>query len=335
VSESGGSGAGGSGAQGPLWGSGTSQEQPADAGPRSSPPATPGTPAPTPGPAAPSAPMWGPDSAAPAGPTQPPAQPPPSAAAPPPTPAGPPPSGGMWGAGGQPPPPPVQSSGIPGCLKAAIILGVIAIVALVLFAFVLTRLVGDFLGGAGGIDGLVDGNGGSTDEACSLLTDDEARQVLGGNADAIELSGGLYDMTIGLVIDNRVLPDAPDCWITEGERAYIARVARSDGNSAAVYAQEKQNAQPTSEDQGGGVTLENPGYFGGDVAGLGDEAFCTGISPTIMAGVVVRQGDSVVYATVGPPEEGAVVPNMGTEGDVVTAPDLCLLAQDLARKVLE
>ena len=83
------------------------------------------------------------------------------------------------------------------------------------------------------------------------------------------------------------------------------------------------------------MTLENPGYFGGDVSGLGDEAFCTGISPTIMAGVVVRQGDAVVYASVGPPEEGAVVPNMGTEGDVVTAPDLCLLAQDLARKVLE
>jgi hypothetical protein len=229
----------------------------------------------------------------------------------------------------------MQAGGIPGCLKAAIILGVIAIVALALFAFVLSRLVGDFLGGAGGPDGFGGGDGGSTDGACALLPDDEARQVLGGNADAIELSGGLYELSIGLIIDKRVLPDAPDCWVTEGEKSFMARVARSDGNGAAVYAQEKANAQPTSEDQGGGVSVENPGYFGGDVSGLGDEAFCTGLSPTIMAGVVVRQGDSVVYASVGPPEEGQLVPNMGSEGDVVTAPDLCLLAQELAREVLD
>jgi hypothetical protein len=83
------------------------------------------------------------------------------------------------------------------------------------------------------------------------------------------------------------------------------------------------------------VTLENPGYFGGEVSGLGDEAFCTGISDAIMAGVIVRQGDTVVYASVGPPGEGESVPNMGTFGDVVTAPDLCTLAQELARKALD
>ena len=146
------------------------------------------------------------------------------------------------------------------------------------------RLVGDFLGRSAGIDGLA-GRRRQLDRRGLFVADGRSRPARSsaGNADAIELRGGLYDMTIGLVIDNRVLPDAPDCWVTAGEKAYIARVARSDGGGAAVYAQEKQNAEPTSEDQGGGVTLENPGYFGGDVSGFGDEAFCTGISPTIMA----------------------------------------------------
>lgn len=241
----------------------------------------------------------------------------------------------MWGgAGGPPPPAQVQAGGIPGCLKAAIILGAIALIALVLFVFFLSRLVGGFLESTG-LDGGTGGDAGTLDDNCAFLSDDEAREVLGGNADAMEFSG-LYEATLGLVIDMRVLPDAPDCWVDGGEQAYLARIARSEGNGPAVFAQEKANAQPTSEDQGGGVTLENPGYFGGDVTGLGDEAFCTGISPAIMAGVLVRQGDTVVYASVGPASEGDTsVPNMGSFGDVVTAPDMCALAQELARKVLD
>jgi hypothetical protein len=236
----------------------------------------------------------------------------------------------MWGGtGGPPPPAQVQAGGIPGCLKVAIILGVIAIVALLAFVFFLSRILDST--GLGGLDG----DGGSIDAQCAFLSDEEARQVLGGNADAIEFSG-LYEATIGLVIDMRALPNAPDCWVTDGEKAYIARIARSEGNGAAVFAQEKANAQPTSEDQGGGVTLENPGYFAGDVSGLGDEAFCTGISTGIMAGVLVRQADTVVYVSVGPAGEGDTsVPDMGTFGDVVTSPGLCALSQELARKVLD
>ena len=242
----------------------------------------------------------------------------------------------MWGgAGGPPPPAQVQAGGIPGCLKAAIILGVIAIVALIVFVFLLSRLVGGFLdsAGLGGLDG--GGDGGSLDANCAFLSDDEAREVLGGAADAMEFSG-LYETTLGFVIDMRALPSAPDCWIDGGQKAYIARIARSEGDGAAVFAQEKANAQPTSQDQGGGVTLENSGYFAGDVSGLGDEAFCTGISTGIMAGVLVRQGDTVVYVSVGPSSEGDTsVPDMGTFGDVVTAPGLCALSQELARKVLD
>jgi hypothetical protein len=167
------------------------------------------------------------------------------------------------------------------------------------------------------------------------MTDAEARDLVGGNADAADLSG-LYQATLGLVIDMRALPNAPDCIITDGQKTYLVRIAKSDGNGAAVFAQEKANAQPTSQDQGGGVTLENAGYFGGDVSGLGDEAFCTGISNAIMAGVVARRGDTVLYVSVGPPEEGDTsVPEMGSQGGVITAPGLCSLAQDIARKVLQ
>ena len=83
------------------------------------------------------------------------------------------------------------------------------------------------------------------------------------------------------------------------------------------------------------MTLENSGYFGGDVSGVGDEAFCTGLSNAIMGGVVVRKGDTVVAVSVGPPSEGQqTVPDMENVGGVTTAPGLCKLAQDIARQVL-
>ena len=73
---------------------------------------------------------------------------------------------------------------------------------------------------------------------CSFLSDADARTVFGGNADAIELSG-LADISIGIIIDKRVLASAPDCWVTEGSKAYIARVARYQGGDAAsVFASE-------------------------------------------------------------------------------------------------
>lgn len=239
----------------------------------------------------------------------------------------------MWG-GAAPPPPQVKPGGIPGCLKVAIILFGLLIVAGIVLVIFAGSLLNSLL--PGGLGRLGDGSGDSIGDDCSFLSDGDARAVLGGAADAIELSG-LYDASIGFIIDKRVLTDAPDCWVTEGEKAYIARVARVDGNGAAVFAQERAAAAPTSQDQGGGVTLENEGYFAGEVSGFGDEAFCTGISTGIMAGVLVRQGDRVVYASVGPPnEEQQILPDMGVTPDgVVTAPGLCQIAQELARQALK
>jgi hypothetical protein len=233
----------------------------------------------------------------------------------------------MW-AGGSAPPPPVKPGGIPGCLKVAIILVVILVIGLVAILALAGTLINGLAGNLGG------GNGGSgIDAECPFLSDADARTLFGGSADAIELSG-LTDATIGLVIDKRVLSTAPDCWVTDGDKAYIARVARYQGNDAAsVFALERQAAEPTSEDQGGGITVTTDGYNAGEVSGLGDEAFCTGVLPTGMAGVLVRQGDRVVYASVGPANENEP-PEMGLSGDVVTAPELCTFAQEVARFIL-
>jgi hypothetical protein len=234
----------------------------------------------------------------------------------------------MWAGGSAPPP--VKPAGTPGCLKVAIILFAIlgiGLVALVAFGGALIYGITGNLGG--------DSNGGAgIDAECPFLSDADARTLFGGSADAIELSG-LTDATIGLVIDKRVLSTAPDCWVTDGDKAYIARVARYQGNDAAsVFALERQAAEPTSEDQGGGITVTTDGYNAGEVAGLGDEAFCTGVLPTGMAGVLVRQGDRVVYASVGPANENEP-PQMGvSDSGVPTAPELCTFAQEVARFIL-
>jgi len=223
---------------------------------------------------------------------------------------------------------------MPGCLKVGIILGVILIVGLIVFVFLIGQLFSGVLRSAGVNPDELANNPNGIGADCPFLSDQAARDLVGGNADASDFSG-LLGATLGLVVDMRALPDAPDCLITDGEKTYLVRIAKSEGNGPAVYADEKANAQPTSQDQGGGVTLENSGYFGGDVSGVGDEAFCTGLSNAIMGGVVVRKGDTVVAVSVGPPSEGQqTVPDMENVGGVTTAPGLCKLAQDIARQVL-
>jgi hypothetical protein len=218
-----------------------------------------------------------------------------------------------------------------GCVKAIIILFVLFVVAVVAFFIFAGALINNLARDLG-IDPNGGGNG-SIGADCPFLSDSDARGVLGGDADAIELSG-LADASIGIIIDKRVLASAPDCWVTDGDKAFIARVARYEGGDAAtMYAAEKKAAEPTSQDQGGGVTLTTDGYFGGEVSGLGDEAFCTGFSG-VMAGVLVHQGNRLVYVSVGPPDDNAA-PALDATGDgTVIAPALCELSQEVARVVL-
>lgn len=221
-----------------------------------------------------------------------------------------------------------------GCVKALIIVGVLLVVLVLVVGIALQAFLSSFFGADLGRS-LIDGSDGVGD--CRFLPDEEARAVLGGSADAIELTG-FFDASIGLIIDKRVLADAEDCWVTEGARTYIARVARHDGPDAASrFAAERAAAQPTSDDQGGGVSVTTEGYDAGDAPGIGDEAFCTGLSNAIMAGVLVRQGNSLVYVSVGPEGEGSQsVPDMqAMPNGVIGSPGLCALAQELAREVLD
>lgn len=294
---------------GPMWGPGSHQgsapDQAAGSDPVGGAPWTPPTSSTPP----PSEPMWGPQAEPQPGPPPPP-QP-----------------GPMWGTGGTPPA--AKATGMSGCVKVVIVLLVLLIVAVI----VLVVAAGTFVNSVvpGGIGAIGNGSG---DDNCPFLSDSEARTLLGGTADGFELSG-LYEASIGLIIDKRVLPTAEDCWITEADRAYIARIARSEGPDAAgVFARELQNAQPVSQDQGNGVTVTDAGYFGGDIQGLGDQAFCTGYSLTGMAGVLVRQGDRLLYVSLGPPDETKVPDLESTAAGVITAPTICATAQEVARQLL-
>ncbi len=118
-----------------------------------------------------------------------------------------------------------------------------------------------------------------------------------------------------------MLPDAEDCWITSDGSNGTGRIARYQGGDAAnVYQQERQRAQPTSQDQGNGLSVETLGYFAGDVTGIGDEAFCTDLSTGIQGGVLVRQGDTLVYVSL--------------LGSSASSGDVCQQAQAVARQIL-
>ena len=333
----------------PGWGQ--PQPEPPAQGPGQVPPAQP--PAASPAPAGGAVPGWGqpapqPPAAAPvdAPPVAAPAAPPsPAAPAPgwgqsqaaPPPPSAPPPG---WGGapaapgapGGQPPgawnPQPAASSGSSGCLKVILILIAIAVIGFVLLIAGLV-VVGNRIVNEVGVNG-----DGTIGKACTIIDNGTLRDELGGNAEAIQLTG-IYDATVGMVLDNRVLPDAEDCWITADASTPVGRIARYiGGDAASVFQAERERAAPTSQDQGGGVSIDNSGYFAGDVSGLGDEAFCTGVSPAIQAGVLARKGDTLVYVSLSGSSDGTTL-DFGTTADgVVTAPQICATAQALAARIL-
>ena len=245
-------------------------------------------------PAGPPASGWGANAARPAAPRT---------SGPPPAPAGPPPAGGTWGATGGPPPPPVKPGGIPGCLKALIIVGVLLIVALVLFVFV---LIGRFArqpcsaGRAASTptsspDPNAIGDNGAIGDECPFLTDDEARQVLGRQRRRIELTAASSRRRWGSSSTCGPCPRPPDCGSPTARRRTSPGSRGHDGNGPRALRPGEGERPADVAGPGRRRDPENPGYFGGDVSGLGDEAFCTGLSNAIMAGVVVRQGDTVVW----------------------------------------
>jgi hypothetical protein len=221
----------------------------------------------------------------------------------------------------------VAPSGNNGCLKACLIIGVL----LVILFFIGVAAVA-FLGNQIIKSVPIDSEGNLA--ACPFVSNEELSSVLGPGTAASPLEG-IIDATLGFVLDKRVMADDEDCWITSDGANGTGRIARYQGpDAAAKFQAERLNAQPTSEDQGGGLTLESAGYFGGDLTGFGDEAFCTGISDAIMAGVLVRQGDTLVYVSLLGSMD--VRPDLGaTPSGVIVSESTCQQAQEVARAILQ
>ncbi len=234
----------------------------------------------------------------------------------------PPPQTGGWGPvpgtpGGPPPgawnPQPAQSGN--GCLKACLIVGavlfVVGIIAVIGIAVLGMRFAEDL-----GV------NSDGSMKPCELLTNEELGAALGGEAQALPI-GGLGDLTVGLVLDRRALPDAPDCWIASSSSSSVTgRLARQDGGDASGdFQRARQEA-------------EAGGYFAGDAGGVGDEAFCTGMSETGSFGILVRAGENLAYVSLLDPaavEGGALQTDAN---GVIVSPETCAQAGAVALAML-
>jgi hypothetical protein len=209
-----------------------------------------------------------------------------------------------------------------------LIIVLLAIGSLLVLGFLVSSFFGQFRAFDGG-DGDLTGLGGP----CPFLSSADARSVLGGQAEATVLAGFL-DFGIGIVADRRALTNEEDCWVNEGADGSWARVARYvGGNAQARYAAERAAANPTSEPQGGGVSIETEGWIGRDLQGVGDEGFCTSVDFGGQTGALIRYGNRLVFASIQPGEfdntEWKLDP---TSGNLVDE-RLCNLAVQLASKV--
>jgi hypothetical protein len=255
-----------------------------------------------------------------------------------PPPAQPPVGSGGWGPPGAPVSPPPQqpagrgpapgTQGAPpatwnpqpatadnGCLKACLIVGIVVVVLAVVFFIAVALLGMKFATDIG-----VTSNGSL--KACELISNDQLGEALGGQPQAAPLVG-LGDATIGRVLDNRILPDAPDCWIMAGGAgsSVTGRLAREDTpDAASIFKSEKAGAA-------------SGGYLAGELAGIGDESFCTGASDATSVGVMARAGNRLVYVSL---IDGAGAGNdlQTTADGVVTSLATCRLAGKVAQQML-
>jgi hypothetical protein len=239
---------------------------------------------------------------------------------PPPVPAPPAPGPDAVGA-----PPAPKKSGGKGCLYAVIAVAVIAFIGIV---GVVVAVV--FVGGKA-VDTLEDA---AQQKPCPFLSDSEASSALGRNVDAVELSG--FTGFVGIGLDTRVLENAPDCVLLADNDEAAARVARYQGSDAgSKFAQEKDAADGTSKDQGGGISIETDAYLGDQEVTVGDEGFCTTSSLLGSSGALVRKGDTLVYVSIQPPiGSTGTVPDLDLDaGGFTTDADKCTTAQQIALKV--
>ncbi|HUP17627.1 MAG TPA: hypothetical protein VM848_16465 [Acidimicrobiia bacterium] len=221
------------------------------------------------------------------------------------------------------PPPPPPRSGMSGCAKAAIIGGVVVVLVVIAVLAVV------FFGISRFVDNIDDEL--STSDSCDFVTDAEASVALGVSV-SVESGDSALGTVLGIIRDTRLLADEPFCFISSDDSSTQAWVSVYEGGDAEeVFANAKDVADgqvvSSSSDASGSITVESDAFKGEDVAGLGDEAFCTDAGFNIFGGVLARSGNRVVYVSVLPLEEN--------QGSDVLDGSLCERAVPLARAVLD
>ena len=135
--------------------------------------------------------------------------------------------------------------------------------------------------------------------------------------------GGLVDNTVGRVLDRRALPDATDCLIVGASATSVTgRLARQDGGDASGdYQRARQEA-------------EAGGYFAGEANGVGDEAFCTGMSEAGSFGILVRSGGDLAYVSLFDPTAWEDRVLQTDANGVTVSPETCARAGAVALAML-
>ena len=174
--------------------------------------------------------------------------------------------------------------------------------------------------------------------SCAFVPAGEVAKVLPGNPSLTPLKG--FASLAGVALDRRVLSEAPSCLVSpsSGQKGPIARVARLQEAGAherftaeLTKARGQVVSESSSSSEGGSsdIKVESEGYFDHTVE-LGDEAFCTTLGLVPMSGVLVRQGDTLVYVSL-LPDSGS---SDSSGGGSTTGEDNCMLAQKIAKVVL-
>lgn len=210
-----------------------------------------------------------------------------------------------------------------GCAKAAIIGGIVVVVGVVVVLALLFFGVRSFVEN---VDAEL-----TTSDSCEFITDSEASDALGVDV-SVESGDSALGTILGIIRDTRLLEDEPFCYISNDDSSTQAWVALYEGgDGAAVFANAEDIADgqvvSSSSDASGSITVESDPFRGEDVAGLGDEAFCTDAGFTIFGGVLARSGNRVVYVS--------LLPLADEQGSDVLDGSLCERAVPLARAVLE
>lgn len=152
---------------------------------------------------------------------------------------------------------------------------------------------------------------GSTD--CAYISDADLTEAVGEPVDAFQL--GSVNAIPAQTSDAGVQVDGVPCLASgTGTDLSVSIVVSTDGDAEQTFTAEKEQAEAPEAGT-------NP-YLQGVVPGLGDEAFCTTADPFGYSGVLVRDGDRLVYASVVPSDPAA------------TAEARCDLAKQVARALI-